>query len=56
MELLELIRALHNQYEFEFMIAVFIILCFYFNNKNQQNYEKLILHKKAKRNLPRENT
>ena len=45
MELLELIRDLHKQYELEFMIAVFIFICFYFNDKNQKHYEKLLLKK-----------
>jgi hypothetical protein len=50
MELLELIRDLHKEYELEFMILVFIIFCFYFNYKNQQNFEKLLLKKEELRN------
>ena len=49
MELLQLIRDLHNQYEIEIMIAFFIFLCFYFNYKNQKNYENLLLQKEKLR-------
>ena len=45
MELLQLVKDLHNQYEIEIMIGFFIFLCFYFNYKNQKNYENLLLQK-----------
>ena len=54
MELIELIRNLYKQYKLEFMIAVFIFMYFYFNHKNPQHYEKLVLKKQYLRDRHQE--
>lgn len=45
MDFLQLIRDFFNNYQLETAIGVFVFLCFYFSNKNQQNYEKLLSDK-----------
>jgi hypothetical protein len=45
MDFLQFIRDFFNNYQLETAIGVFVFLCFYFNNKNQQNYEKLLSDK-----------